>query len=179
MYQGFNLYKTLIIVPIALVSVLVLGGFFYRSVVRVDPRIVKAVQDQDLALLKSLSQDAALNWYQSSMALEHYAGLACDSGDLYLQSILNSSNISLRRAIYTGCYTRSFKEVAWMIERGLQDGYSYNRYQSLDYLGRTGEGSSYRKTIEKRVSDSSSMVRIRATDLLAAISKDRLSSQGN
>ncbi len=173
------MYRVLIISPLAVVFLLVLGGGFYRSLIKVDPRIASALENKDLLQLKSFSKDANFNWYQSSTALEYYARLTCTKQDLFLKTLLRGENISSRRAIYSGCYARRFEEVAWVLDFGLRDGYSYNRFQSLEYLSRSGRVADYGKAIEMRLSDSSSMVRIRAKELLDLLEKNRSGQSGN
>jgi hypothetical protein len=172
----YRWYKAVLLILLGCVT------WFYLDYVRVSPEIMNAFEQKDASKLKNIAMDQEkFNWFQRAEAAEYYSSLVCASGDPYVVSLLGENNISMRRAVLEGCYTDSkCRELPQVLQMGLSDSYSYNRWQTLRYLRKCKLENKFKKRIkELSESDTSSMVRREAAVLLKQRESVSRSSTGD
>ena len=165
------MYRFLSILPFSILILASCWGLVYKNYVKVDSRVEKAFHAKSSDILRSIVIDHQFNWFQRTSAMERYAQLACSRSDSFLRQVLEGTDISLRRGALAGCLTQSIEKIGWVIPLGLQDSYSFNRYQTLRYLRSGEQHSRFQALVEPLTRDSSSMVSNEARELLGMIDK--------
>ena len=161
-----TLYRAMKMLPWILIIVFVSWGLFYTRYIRVDRDIREFLKKGDRHSLEKVLQDKNRNWYQKSMALEYLARLKCPSRDANLSAFLNGDNISFRQAVVKGCIQRAYSESSWILHRSLVDEYSYIKFLSLKFIQKHEKSLAWTPQIQRLQSDSSSMVRKLAQEVI-------------
>jgi hypothetical protein len=145
---------------------IVAGGTFYFFFVRVKPEIIEAYKNRNMQKLAFYIYAEQENWYQKAEALSYYAELECSLENVVIADFIVGTDISMRRAVFEGCYNGSVDNAVAVLPYGLRDSYSWNRYRSLEYIQQQGLVSEYREEIIKLSEDYSSMVKNKALEMV-------------